>query len=68
MAVTELESANVRVPSDMIQDLLLLHSYILVKAHIKRGDHLKGARMLARVAANISLFPAHIVRIYPTMF
>ena len=26
--------------------------------HVKHGDHLKGARMLIRVANNISKFPA----------
>ena len=31
--------------------------------HIKRNDHLKGARMLVRVANNISRFPTHIVNI-----
>ena len=33
---------------------MLLHSYVLARLHIKKGDHLKGARMLLRVAANIS--------------
>ena len=28
----------------------------LVKIHVRRGDHLKGARMLIRVANNISKF------------
>ena len=28
------------------------------KVHVKRGDHLKGARMLIRVSNNISKFPA----------
>ncbi len=31
--------------------------------HIKRNDHLKGARMLVRVANSISRFPAHVVNI-----
>ncbi|KAL7981697.1 hypothetical protein Chor_010892 [Crotalus horridus] len=31
--------------------------------HVKRGDHMKGARMLIRVANNISKFPSHIVPI-----
>ncbi|WAQ97925.1 WDR19-like protein [Mya arenaria] len=33
------------------------------KIHVKRSDHLKGARMLIRVANNISKFPSHIVPI-----
>lgn len=61
--VQQLQQENIRVPAEMQQNLLLLHSYILVKILVKRGDHLKGARMLCRVAANISKFPAHIVNI-----
>ncbi|XP_048456883.1 WD repeat-containing protein 19 [Rhincodon typus] len=34
-----------------------------VSTHVKRGDHMKGARMLIRVANNISKFPSHIVPI-----
>lgn len=30
---------------------------------MKKGDHLKGARLLIRVANNISKFPSHIVPI-----
>ena len=32
--------------------------FFLFQLHVKRGDHLKGARMLIRVANNISKFPA----------
>ncbi|KAJ8281320.1 hypothetical protein GJAV_G00066160 [Gymnothorax javanicus] len=42
---------------------VLFSIYILVKVHVKRGDHLKGARMLIRVSNNISKFPSHIVPI-----
>lgn len=31
---------------------------VFLQLHVKRGDHLKGARMLIRVANNISKFPA----------
>ena len=31
---------------------------LFFQLHVKRGDHLKGARMLIRVANNISKFPA----------
>lgn len=31
---------------------------VFFQLHVKRGDHLKGARMLIRVANNISKFPA----------
>ncbi|KAM8939516.1 WD repeat-containing protein 19 [Pelodytes ibericus] len=60
---TELTTHKIKIPSEMVTNLMILHSYILVKIHVKRGDHLKGARMLIRVANNISKFPSHIVPI-----
>ncbi|XP_074649650.1 WD repeat-containing protein 19-like isoform X1 [Tubulanus polymorphus] len=59
----ELKQNRIKIPTEMLTNLMILHSYILVKIHVKRGDHLKGARMLIRVANNISKFPAHIVPI-----
>ncbi|XP_038055636.1 WD repeat-containing protein 19-like isoform X2 [Patiria miniata] len=59
----ELKSQKIKIPTEMASNLMILHSYILVKIHVKRGDHKKGARMLIRVANNISKFPAHIVPI-----
>merc|ERR1712038_1106484 len=59
----ELKKNKIKIPSEMAHNLMILHSYILVKIHVKRGDHLKGARMLCRVANNISKFPSHIVPI-----
>ncbi|KAJ8271702.1 hypothetical protein COCON_G00105610 [Conger conger] len=60
---TELQTHSIRIPAEMATNLMILHSYILVKVHVKRGDHLKGARMLIRVSNNISKFPSHIVPI-----
>lgn len=60
---TELQAQKIRIPSEMATNLMILHSYLLVKIHVKRGDHLKGARMLIRVSSNISKFPAHVVPI-----
>lgn len=60
---TELQAQKIRIPSEMATNLMILHSYLLVKIHVKRGDHLKGARMLIRVSNNISKFPAHVVPI-----
>ena len=37
---------------------MLLHSYMLVKPHVKKGDHGRAARLLLRVANNISRFPS----------
>ncbi|XP_029445186.1 WD repeat-containing protein 19 isoform X1 [Rhinatrema bivittatum] len=59
----ELRAQKIKIPSEMATNLMILHSYILVKIHVKRGDHMKGARMLIRVANNISKFPSHIVPI-----
>lgn len=59
----ELKQNNIKIPYEMQVNLMLLHSYILVRLHVKRNEHLKGARMLIRVANNISKFPSHIVPI-----
>nr|CAD7392000.1 unnamed protein product [Timema cristinae] len=59
----ELRRNNIKIPTEMQANLTLLHSYILVRLHVRRGEHLKGARMLIRVADNISKFPSHIVPI-----
>ncbi|KAL1509542.1 hypothetical protein ABEB36_004257 [Hypothenemus hampei] len=59
----ELKQNNITIPLEMHTNLMLLHSYILVRLHVKRGDHMKGARMLIRVANNISKFPSHMVPI-----
>lgn len=54
----ELKQNDIKVPREMQYNLMLLHSYILVRLHVRRGDHLKGARLLIRVANNISSFPS----------
>lgn len=54
----ELKQNNIAIPLEMYNNLQLLHSYILVRVHVKRGDHAKAAPLLIRVAANISKFPA----------
>ena len=61
--IKDLEAQSVKVPSALRSAFLLLHSYILVKKLVKRGDHLNAAHMLMRVADNISKFPAHTVPI-----
>ncbi|XP_065211776.1 WD repeat-containing protein 19 isoform X2 [Planococcus citri] len=59
----ELKLNDLKVSSEMMSSLMLLHSYILVRLHVKRGDHVKAAVLLVRVADNISKFPAHAVPI-----
>ncbi|XP_060531606.1 WD repeat-containing protein 19 isoform X2 [Cylas formicarius] len=59
----ELRQNSIKTPLEMYSNLMLLHSYILVRLHVRRGDHSKGARLLIRVADNISKFPSHVVPI-----
>ncbi|KAK7079281.1 WD repeat-containing protein 19 [Halocaridina rubra] len=59
----ELRKQKLKVPADMTTALLLLHSYTIARLHVRRGDHLKAARMLIRVSNHISKFPAHTVPI-----
>jgi WD repeat-containing protein 19 len=54
----ELRRNNLTVASDMKFNLNLLHRYILVRIHVKRGDHLMAAKLLVEVAKNISQFPS----------
>eukprot|EP00911_Craspedida_sp_UC1_P000783 UC1_evm1s599 len=58
----QLRDGGNRVPQEMSQNLMLLHSYMLVNLYVKR-DHMKAARMLMRVSNSISRFPAHVVAI-----
>lgn len=59
----DLDAHSIKVPQDLRRQLLLLHSYILVKKLVKLGDHDSAARMLVRVAKSISKFPSHVVPI-----
>ena len=59
----ELMKERKSVPAGLARQLVLLHSYVLVKSLVKRNDHDGAARLLRRVAANISKFPAHVVPI-----
>lgn len=59
----QLEALNTKPPSELMRALMLLHSYTLVKSLIAINDHTTAARMLVRVARNISKFPKHIVPI-----
>lgn len=48
--IKQLEALNTRPPSDLMRQLMLLHSYTLVKSLIAINDHVGAARMLVRVA------------------
>jgi len=59
----DLSAQNIAIPQELKRGLQLLHSYVLAKVLVRQGDHMGGARMLIRVAKNISKFPSHIVPI-----
>ncbi|XP_049865142.1 WD repeat-containing protein 19 isoform X2 [Pectinophora gossypiella] len=52
-----LRSRNMPVPRDMRHTIATLHSYILVRTHVKRGRHDLAARLLLRTATEVSFFP-----------
>lgn len=54
----ELRRNSLTVGSDMKMNLILLHRYILVRTHVKLGDHQTAAKLLVEVAKNISQFPS----------
>ncbi|KAL1115932.1 hypothetical protein AAG570_005427 [Ranatra chinensis] len=59
----DLNDVGLPIAGELMSLLGLLHSYRLVRLHVRRNDHYKAARMLLRVADNISKFPAHVVPI-----
>lgn len=59
----DLIAHQIEIPVEAARNLLLVHSYILVKKLVQAGDHHQAARMLMRVARSISQFPNHIVPI-----
>jgi len=59
----EFNAHGVAVPLEVERSLELLHSYVIVRMHIRSGHHLIAARLLIRVAQSISKFPAHVVPI-----
>mmetsp|Transcript_23630 Transcript_23630/g.32414 ORF Transcript_23630/g.32414 Transcript_23630/m.32414 type:complete len:1528 (-) Transcript_23630:123-4706(-) len=61
--VREFENAGINVSLQLRQTFVLLHSYIIVKALVRRGDHNGAARLLLRVVQNVSKFPSHVVQI-----
>lgn len=48
--VQQLEALRTRPPTELLRQLMLLHSYTLVKSLIAINDHTTAARMLVRVA------------------
>eukprot|EP01006_Ploeotia_vitrea_P067153 TRINITY_DN96543_c0_g1_i1.p1 TRINITY_DN96543_c0_g1~~TRINITY_DN96543_c0_g1_i1.p1 ORF type:complete len:259 (+),score=6.86 TRINITY_DN96543_c0_g1_i1:89-778(+) len=59
-----LQRHNVKVPSDLKRNLMLLHSYIVVRVLIKQlKDDETAAWILVRIAKNITKFPRDLVPI-----
>lgn len=61
--IRHLEDAGIKVPLQLRQSFVLLHSYILVKTLVRSGNHSAAARMLLRVVQSVSKFPQHVVPI-----
>lgn len=62
----DIRQSNMRIPYDLSQRLLYIHSYQLAKRLVKMGDHLGAARLLNRVCSNISMFPNNWTNIMTT--
>ena len=37
----QLRQRHIKIPAEMAANLMILHSYVVVKLHVKHGDHLK---------------------------
>ncbi|KAH9424866.1 WD repeat-containing protein 19 [Dermatophagoides pteronyssinus] len=59
----ELRKNHIAIPSEMVFNLMLIHSYMLAKLWIRIGDHQISAKLLIRVYDNINQFPSHSVQI-----
>lgn len=62
----DMRNNKVKVPSEISNKLLILHSYNTVKRLIKGGDHETASWLLNRVCKNISQFQSHAVNILTT--
>ena len=59
-----LQEKKIRIPADLRRNLMLVHSYLIVKHIVAPLDDMDNAtRMLLRVARNIRKFPAHAATI-----
>jgi WD repeat-containing protein 19 len=62
----DIREGGQRIPYELTQRLVLLHSYQLAKRKVKMGDHMGAARLLVRVCQNISQFPQNMTNIMTT--
>jgi WD repeat-containing protein 19 len=62
----DIRQHNLKIPFDLNNKLMIIHSYQLAKRLVKSGNHMGAARMLIRVSKSISMFPASTVNILTT--
>jgi WD repeat-containing protein 19 len=55
----EMTDKKVKVSYELLQKMIIIHSYTIVNKLIKLDEHECAARMLNRVCANVSQFPRH---------
>jgi WD repeat-containing protein 19 len=53
-----LRTKGIKIIPELKRNFVLIHSYFLAKLHIKLKRHENAARMMSRVASNISRFPS----------
>jgi WD repeat-containing protein 19 len=61
--IQQLEKVSINVPLHLRSTFVLLHSYERVKSLVEQGDHTNAARMLLRIAQDVSKFPQHKIKI-----
>lgn len=62
----DIKAQGNKIPFDLNNKLMLIHSYQLVRRLIKMNNHMGAARLLDRICTNISQFPASTVKILTT--
>ncbi len=62
-AFKDIRDNQLPVSFDLNHRLIILHSYVIARHMLKLQDHKAGARLLLRVAKNISQFPQHSTKI-----
>lgn len=59
----ELKENQLQIGAELRSTLILLHRYIVARAHVKLANHDLAARLLCVVGENVSRFPSHTVPI-----
>lgn len=64
--LTEILERKAKISYDLIQKIIVIHSYTIVKKLIKMRENLVASKLLNRVCNQIKLFPKHDVAIMTT--